>query len=250
MSWLDWLITPTCPLCQRPTTSGEGCFCQDCAAQLQPVKKGDWQLARLTPPADCSVVGWGLYQGRLRQSLRSLKYNRQPEIGETLGRWMGQRWVKQQPLQVNGNSRLIPPQLKAKKGSGQDRSRYHRCQHNNWWVVPIPLHSDRLRERGFNQAETIARAFCEVTGTRLHSRLLQRVQATVPQFGLSPLKRVENVNRAFAVESCDRPHPPILLVDDIYTTGSTLMAAYHVLVSQGWHVGGALAAAFATMEQS
>lgn len=250
MSWLDWLIAPTCPLCQRPTASGEGCFCRDCAAQLQPVKQGDWQVVRLAIPADCVVVGWGLYQGMLRQSLRSLKYNHQPEIGETLGRWMGQRWVKQPPLQASSNSRLSPYQLKAKKGSGQDRDRNHQCPQNNWWVVPIPLHSERLRERGFNQAETIARAFCEVTGTRLRSRLLRRVRATVPQFGLSPLKRVANVDLAFAVESCDRPHPPILLVDDIYTTGSTLMAAYQVLVSQGWQVGGALTAAFATMEQS
>ena len=220
MSWLDWLFTPVCPLCQRPTASGDGCFCRDCALQMQSVRQANWLSTQLGNSPPLPVFGWGSYSGLLRRCLRSLKYDRHPEIGDTLGRWMGERWAKER--------------------SGRTRN----------LVVPIPLHADRRQERGFNQAETIARAFCEVTGDRLCQALLRRPRATVPQFGLSAKERTGNVERAFSAQRCERQRWPILLVDDIYTTGSTIAAARRSLEQQGWQVEAAISAAFATLEQS
>ena len=117
-------------------------------------------------------------------------------------------------------------------------------------VVPIPLHAERRQERGFNQAEILARAFCEVTGDRLRQRLLRRLKATAPQFGLSARERASNVKRAFTAPPCDLQRWPILLVDDIYTTGATIAAARRILERQGWQVEAAIAAAVATPEQS
>ena len=97
-------------------------------------------------------------------------------------------------------------------------------------VIPIPLHSEKLATRGFNQAELIARSFCQVTGHKLDVSL-HRNRSTVAQFGLSKLARQENVSGAFSIDpkSSLKPGMTVLLVDDIYTTGATVRAATDVL---------------------
>ncbi len=257
MSWLDWLFTPACPLCQRPTASGDGCFCRDCSTQLQPSRQANWLIAKTGLESEYSsplpVIGWGAYEGTIRRSLRSLKYDRRPEIGETLGLWLGQKWLTLCPLSEQAVSRDA-----ANASSGYSRPKqptvsWPLCSPSRrptYLVVPIPLHAARRQERGFNQAEVIARAFCDVTGNRLLHRLLRRPLATQPQFGLSARERSANVRQAFVADTCDRQRWPILLVDDIYTTGATVAAARQTLESQGWQVAAAIAVAMASMEQS
>jgi ComF family protein len=98
-------------------------------------------------------------------------------------------------------------------------------------LAPVPLHPRRLRLRGFNQALLLAQAW---PGVDLRRDLLVRVRHTVPQVGLNPRERRENVRRAFAV-----PHPEqvkgqkILLVDDLYTTGATVRECARVLLQAG-----------------
>ncbi len=83
-------------------------------------------------------------------------------------------------------------------------------------VIPVPLHRARERERGFNQAELIA------SGLRLptNSRLLRRRKNTPSQTGLTRNERKRNLAGAFEVTSCIRGS--VILVDDVYTTGSTM----------------------------
>ena len=262
MSWLDWLFTPVCPLCQRPTASGEGCFCRSCTAQLRSVRHTDWQRSELrtTGQVPLPIIGWASYRDTVRRALRSLKYDHHPEVGETFGRWMGQKWTESCPdippkLPSNtekGLPRHVGSQQLGSPKSTRQRKRVSNkvAQQSTYLVVPIPLHSTRRQERGFNQAEVIARAFCGVTGDRLRLRLLRRQRATQPQFGLSARERSQNVGTAFVAEGCDRQKWPIVLVDDIYTTGSTIAAARQALESQGWSVAAALVVAMAEMEQS
>ncbi|MGK7912100.1 MAG: ComF family protein [Synechococcus sp.] len=255
MSWLDWLFTPVCPLCQRPTASGDGCFCRDCAAQLRSVKQANWRLSQLRISEETSlpVIGWGVYRDTLRRALRSLKYEHHPEVGETLGRWMGQRWLSGYPaiepmLLPNNRKKASAPTRRKRITIPNSVNKASRQP--TYLVVPIPLHSVRRQERGFNQAEVISRAFCGVTSDRLRLRLLRRQQATQPQFGLSAQERSKNVETAFVADACDRQRWPILLVDDIYTTGATVAAAQYALESQGWRVDAALVVAMAEMEES
>jgi ComF family protein len=83
-------------------------------------------------------------------------------------------------------------------------------------VLPVPLHRSRVRERGFNQAELLARQL----GLPVEHRLLRRRKNTPSQTGLSRSQRVLNLSAAFEVRRT--PPETVLVVDDVYTTGSTL----------------------------
>ena len=83
-------------------------------------------------------------------------------------------------------------------------------------AVPVPLHRSRARERGFNQAELLARQL----GLKVDLRLLQRLKNTPSQTGLSRSQRALNLSAAFVVRGA--PPETVLVVDDVYTTGSTL----------------------------
>jgi ComF family protein len=83
-------------------------------------------------------------------------------------------------------------------------------------VLPVPLHRARARERGFNQAELLARQL----GLNVNTRLLRRRKNTPSQTGLSRSQRTLNLSAAFEVRG--RPPESVLVVDDVYTTGSTL----------------------------
>jgi ComF family protein len=90
-------------------------------------------------------------------------------------------------------------------------------------VTPVPLHDDRWRERNYNQAELLARAFCDQTRLPLQVEWLKRQRFTRSQVGLSPQERRINVEDAFAAQEHVRGKT-ILLIDDVYTTGATLHA--------------------------
>ena len=101
-------------------------------------------------------------------------------------------------------------------------------------IVPVPLHPKRLKERGFNQALLLARAFFPNRRHRIVATLLERKRYTPPQTSLSGTARRKNVRSAFRVTA-----PPqlvgqtVLLVDDVYTTGSTVDECARVLVRAG-----------------
>jgi ComF family protein len=103
-------------------------------------------------------------------------------------------------------------------------------------LVPIPLHHRRLIRRGYDQAALLARALARATGAPLRSTLLRRVRATRRQVGLSEAERTENVHRAFSTRS-STPAGPVVLVDDVFTTGATARAASAALREVGaWRV--------------
>jgi ComF family protein len=100
-------------------------------------------------------------------------------------------------------------------------------------IVPVPLHPTRQRERGFNQAALLA---CELgihLGRSVVDGALLRNRATSPQVGLDPDERRANVGGAFECANDDLAGKGVLLVDDVYTTGSTLEAACAALRDGG-----------------
>ena len=101
-------------------------------------------------------------------------------------------------------------------------------------IVPIPLHSRKLREREFNQAARMARRLGAATGLPVNARLLRRVVPTLTQTRLSRSERMQNVRRAFALRRPARLNGRhIVLVDDVFTTGATSSACARVLRAAG-----------------
>ncbi len=100
-------------------------------------------------------------------------------------------------------------------------------------LVPVPLHRKRLAARGYNQAELFAREIGKRMGIPVRADLLVRVRNTVPLKQLNPKERQNNLKKAFHIPRNDVKLKTILLVDDIYTTGSTMDEAARTLRDAG-----------------
>ncbi len=101
-------------------------------------------------------------------------------------------------------------------------------------LVPIPVHPSRRRQRGFNQAEELARRLGKRWNMPVNQTLLRRNKKTLPQRELNPKERLENLRAAFEIGTVTGRVPQtVLLVDDIYTTGSTMEACTRVLKAAG-----------------
>ena len=201
---LNLFLKPNCPLCDRTSTA---VFCKYCHRQIKECQLPDparyWQ-------GDLPLFAWGKYEGTIKRSIGKLKYDGHRSIGNLYGEMLAASWLQSLPL--DSSTKLI--------------------------VIPIPLHPEKLASRGFNQAELIARSFCQVIGAKLDLSL-QRTRSTVAQFGLSKAARQENVAGAFSlVHSSLKPGDSVLLIDDIYTTGSTVRSAALGLRSIGVNVRG------------
>jgi ComF family protein len=100
-------------------------------------------------------------------------------------------------------------------------------------IVPVPLHRQRERARGYNQSAVLARVLAAQVGWPLQEAGLVRRRDTRPQVGLDGPARQENVRGAFAWEAPSPPPPRVLLLDDVYTTGATMEACAEALREAG-----------------
>ena len=100
-------------------------------------------------------------------------------------------------------------------------------------IIPVPVHPSRRRKRGFNQAEVLAKIMGERLGIPVRTDLLTRTKKTLPQKELSAGERLKNLSGAFRAEVIPAEIRRILLVDDIYTTGSTIEACTRALKTSG-----------------
>lgn len=100
-------------------------------------------------------------------------------------------------------------------------------------LIPIPLHSSRQRKRGYNQAELLADAISKYSNIPVYNKILIRRKKTVPLKYLNPQERQNNLKKAFHMVENDVKLKVIILVDDIYTTGSTIEEAASVLKEGG-----------------
>jgi ComF family protein len=156
-------------------------------------------VCRRSRPPYLKAAAYGNYDGGLRDLLHLLKYDRVRPAARVLGRMLSEVIVRLAP--DFGDE---PPLL-----------------------VPVPLHERKLRERGFNQSELIAEAALKLKPAGLDlplaSAVLQRTRATQSQTGLSSHQRRENIRGAFSVTDASKvAGRSVLLVDDVFTTGTTV----------------------------
>ena len=208
-SLLATIFRPACPLCGRPA---QGYFCIDCQRQLEATRLPQpWQFWQ----GELPLAAWGRYGDALKRALAALKYHHRPELARPLGYYLGEVWL------TRGHGLRQPP-----------------------GVVPIPIHPDKHKIRGYNQAELLASWFCQYVGLKLYSDLLVRQTNTKAQHSLSAQEREANLATAFAINpQSPRPQMPVLIVDDIYTTGATARTAQMVLQTAGVTVVGVLVVA-------
>ena len=100
-------------------------------------------------------------------------------------------------------------------------------------IIPIPLHNKRRRIRGFNQAEVVADHLGKMAGIPVETKKIKRVKTTKPQKELNDKERRKNLKKAFVVEEGWKIPKNVLIVDDIYTTGSTVDAVAELLKKKG-----------------
>jgi ComF family protein len=109
---------------------------------------------------------------------------------------------------------------------------------NIWWkadvIIPVPLHPKRKKMRGFNQAKVIAEELARLRGIEMEDGVLAKVKNVPPQTFLEMSEREENVSGAFRVVDEEKIRgKTIILVDDVYTTGSTVKECSSVLREAG-----------------
>lgn len=118
----------------------------------------------------------------------------------------------------------------------QEMARLYSKQIKRWGIqiiLPIPVSAERKRERGYNQAECLAKELGAVLRIPVEEKILIRVKRTLPQKKLDPKVRAKNLKGAFRVRKNLKNVGSILLVDDIYTTGSTIDEAAKTLKEAG-----------------
>ncbi len=212
---LDLLFPPLCAGCQR----GGYLLCPRCLRTMQPLALPicahcGASIAR--PGALCLACQQhrfrldGLrcvqqYQGALRNAIHALKYHNQRRLAEPLGSLLAQAFTAY--------------------GMYADA------------IVPLPLHEQRQRERGYNHAALLARVCATHLNIPCLENLVVRQRATRAQVGLNVQERQQNVHGAFALApgttASSLPYGTIVLVDDVSTTGSSLEACATPLYRSG-----------------
>lgn len=204
---MDFFFPRYCVACRRRLATGEELLCGVCWMGMSFVHHSSFEeneLARvfwgLVPLVRATSLCYYASDSELSRVLHEMKYRDSPEVAYQMGRTLAAIMQKRRFFE------------------GIDV------------IVPVPLALSRERERGYNQSERMACGIAKVTGLPVNARCVERVVANPSQTSLNGEKRRENVRDIFRMV-----HPRqieglhVLLVDDVVTTGATLLSCAEVL---------------------
>jgi competence protein ComFC len=230
-SILDFVFPAHCLLCNTSLSSERGnlqesnpsfLVCQDCWKSLNilphpfcPLCRAFLDFSQISSgkPRRCPKCpesslmlnrSLGLFDPYYQILIHNFKYKRKITLGEMLGRRLGEILKEERVLEEID------------------------------YLIPVPLHSSRERERGYNQSKVLAQEISEITGLSLLDKILIRKKNTKDQTNLSLEQRERNVKDAFTVRNNTvLKGKGVLLVDDVMTTGATLRECSRALKEAG-----------------
>lgn len=213
MGILDLLYPARCPVCHE-IVKGKGRICPACKKKLRYIKEPKCKKCgkEIEKPEqeycrDCQRFKHSFDRGAavfaydpvMRRSISMFKYHNRREYAKYYAEEMYQhceRFIK-----------FCRPDV----------------------IIPVPVHRLKKRQRGFNQAELVAKELGKLIHVPVVTDYLIRAEKTTPQKELTRQQRKENLKKAFAVEGTGVSYERVLLIDDIYTTGATIDAISEIL---------------------
>jgi len=205
---LVWMMYPSlCAACGRPLFTGEECICTPCRFNLprtnfhllpsNAVEQHFWGKVPIRNATAYYYFGKG---ERVQRLIHHLKYKGRKDVGSFIGRLMGREFIKSPFSAID-------------------------------LVVPVPLHQSKLRIRGYNQSDCLAEGLAQGMNKEFSFNALARTLATSTQTRKHRFERYKNVENIFRVPDSNAVQGKnILLVDDVITTGSTLISCAEAIL--------------------
>lgn len=215
---LDIVYPRRCPVCDGVMGFGEGLIHSSCAGRLLPIR-GNYCMKCGKPLFEStgeyciycqgarhlfeSNLAAFVYNKAMSEAIYRFKYMNRPEYACLFGSQMAKAIRRRRELTRAG------------------------------LIIPVPLYAQKQRARGFNQAELLAREISGLLGIPMDASLVMRTRATRAQKELDAQERRKNLKKAFKIRQNDVKLESVLIIDDIFTTGSTVDEIAGVLKRAG-----------------
>lgn len=217
----QFFLPPQCPCCEKFSEELKQGFCSSCLSQIRWIEPPFCSICGIpfispnieTHPCGACLIhrkhftmarALGTFEGSLQEAIHRWKYEGKTCLTPFFAEWMAE-----------GLNRYWEP------GSLD-------------LLIPVPLHIRRLRERGFNQALLLVKDLSRRTGIPYNKTILQKKKSTIPQVNLSGAEREKELRRTFHVIDKEQISGlRVLLIDDVYTTGTTVNECSKALLKEG-----------------
>lgn len=218
----QFLLPPQCPCCEKLLGEGPLRVCSDCLSEIQWIHPPICSICGAPfisqeiedhPCGDCLTQpkyftmarALGIYEGTLQKAIHDWKYKGKTDLTLFFGEWMKEG--------LNRYWNLLSFDL----------------------LIPVPLHPQRLRQRGFNQSLLLVKELNRHSGIPFQKALLLKEKPTPPQVDLKGVEREKALKGVFKVVGEEKllEGKTILLIDDVYTTGATVNECAKILLKGG-----------------
>ena len=196
-SLLDLIYRKKCYFCGKSKYSIK--MCPSCYEKLE---FSDRIANRIVKGVD--VYCAGIYTKELQKLIRGLKYHKQRDLAYFQAKFMYEYFANLDNL-----------------------------KNKDFELIPVPLHQNRMKKRKYNHMELVCEEFSKLSGFECNFELIKRIKDTKPQYRLSRVQRLKNLSGAFEVNKNKISGKPLLIMDDICTTGSTFEEMIKALKNAG-----------------
>jgi len=205
-SFINLIYPAICTICNQGLAKGERSICIQCVDDFPRITNTSFVENKFKGQINYNFA-FSMYayerNSKISRALKSLKYDQNNEIGLFLGEKLG--------LELHKHNLLNDIDV----------------------LIPVPVTNQRLKKRGYNQAEIICNGIQKISNIEIESQILKRNSFFKSQTKLNRNLRFENIDKVFYCDSKDLENKKILLIDDVLTTGATLISCAEALYNKG-----------------